>query len=150
MKQFNLEEYLENPSRKIITQDGRCVRIVCTDRSGLNVKPIVALITIPNGDEVIKTYWENGVETHGYEGYPNDLFFAPNKKVYPFKEGDRVLARDSDTSWNFDYFYSYREESLYPYMCRYAPYEQCIPLNEHTWKLLGTTDEYNEEQYEAI
>lgn len=81
MKQFSLEEYLKNPQRKIITKDGRSVRIVCTDRRGLNVKPIAALITIPNGDEIIKTYWENGVATHGYEGNPNDLFFATEKKT---------------------------------------------------------------------
>ena len=31
MKQFNLEEYLKNPLRKIVTRGGRPVRIVCTD-----------------------------------------------------------------------------------------------------------------------
>ena len=31
MKQFNLDEYIKNPSRKIVTRDGRPVRIVCTD-----------------------------------------------------------------------------------------------------------------------
>lgn len=80
IKQFSLEEYLNNPQRKVITRDGRNVRIVCTDRRGLYVKPIAALITIPNGDEIIKTYWENGVATHGYEDNPNDLFFATEKK----------------------------------------------------------------------
>ena len=80
MKQFNLDEYLKNPNRRIITKDGKSVRIVCTDRRGFNVKPTAALITIPNGDEIIKTYWENGVETQGYEDNPNDLFFAPEKK----------------------------------------------------------------------
>lgn len=79
MEQFSLEKYLENPNRKVVTRDGRSVRIVCTDRRGLNVKPIAALITIPNGDEIIKTYWENGVETQGYEDNPNDLFFATEK-----------------------------------------------------------------------
>ena len=79
IKQFSLEEYLNNPQRKVITRDGRNVRIVCTDRRGLNVKPIAALITIPNGDEIIKTYWENGVATQGYEDNPNDLFFATEK-----------------------------------------------------------------------
>ena len=78
MKQFNLQEYLSNPSRQVVTRDGRKVRIVCTDRAGLNVKPIVALITLPNGDEVIKTFWDNGIETAGSE-YENDLFFAPEK-----------------------------------------------------------------------
>lgn len=81
MKQFSLKEYLENPNRKIITKDGRNVRIICTDRKGLNVKPIAALITLPDGDEVIKTYWRNGVETQGYEGCPNDLFFTSEKKT---------------------------------------------------------------------
>ena len=81
IKQFSLEEYLNNPQRKVITRDGRNVRIVCTDRRDLSIKPIAALITIPNGDEIIKTYWENGVATQGYEDNPNDLFFATEKKT---------------------------------------------------------------------
>ena len=78
MKEFSLEEYLKNPNREVVTRDGRKVRIVCTDRAGLNAKPIVALITLPNGDEVIKTFWNNGFETTAIEG-ENDLFFAPEK-----------------------------------------------------------------------
>ena len=31
MKQFNLDEYLKNPNRKVITRDGHDVRIVLTD-----------------------------------------------------------------------------------------------------------------------
>ena len=54
------------------------MRIVCTDRACLNAKPIVALITLPNCDEVIKTFWNNGFETTAIEG-KNDLFFAPEK-----------------------------------------------------------------------
>ena len=78
MKQFNLQEYLANPSRQVVTREGKKVRIVCTDRAGLAAKPIVALITLPNGDEVIKTFWDNGIETAGSED-ENDLFFAPEK-----------------------------------------------------------------------
>ena len=78
MKQFNLQEYLAHPERRVVTRDGRKVRIVCTDRTGLNAKPVVALITSPNGDEVIKTFWNNGFETTAIEG-KNDLFFAPSK-----------------------------------------------------------------------
>lgn len=81
MKQFNLEEYLDNPQKKVITRDGKSARIVCTDRRGLNVKPIAALITMPNGDEVIETYWENGVATRGCKDNPYDLFFATEKKT---------------------------------------------------------------------
>ena len=80
MKPFNLREYLKNPQRKIITRDGKRARVICVDRCGLNTKQIVALITIPNGDEIIKTYWEDGVETRGQKDNPYDLFFMPEKK----------------------------------------------------------------------
>ena len=49
MKQFNLDEYLENPSRKVITRDGKNARIICTDAK--NNYPIVALIETSNGKE---------------------------------------------------------------------------------------------------
>lgn len=79
MKPFSLDEYLKNPNRKIITKDGKSVRIICTDRRGLNVKPIAALITMLNGDEVIETYWANGMVTRGCKDNPYDLFFATEK-----------------------------------------------------------------------
>ena len=79
MEQFSLEKYMANPSRQVVTRDGRKVRIVCTDRAGLNVKPIVALITLPNGDEIVKCFWEDGIETRGVEENIYDLFFFPAK-----------------------------------------------------------------------
>ena len=42
MKQFSLEEYLKNPSRKVVTRDGRNVKIHCTDL--MYGPPIVAKI----------------------------------------------------------------------------------------------------------
>lgn len=77
MKQFNLEEYLENPSRKIVTRDGRNARIICTDKKG--VCPIVALIERSDGviEETI-IYKENG-EVFGTTITKYDLFFAPEK-----------------------------------------------------------------------
>ena len=80
MKQFTLNEYLKNPQKKVITREGLSARIICTDRKGYNTKPIIALVTIPNGTEVLKSYWEDGVNTRGCEGNPDDLFFAPEKK----------------------------------------------------------------------
>lgn len=78
--------------------------------------------------------------------YEQELIHAQEKKECPFKEGDKVLVRDSDTSWRFDIFQNYEENACYSYECLGSEYEQCIPLNEHTWKLLGTTDEYKEEE----
>nr|DAF77425.1 MAG TPA: hypothetical protein [Caudoviricetes sp.] len=78
--------------------------------------------------------------------YEKELIHAQEleekKKECPFKEGDRVLARNSDTTWRFDVFVKYDKNATYPYECNGSEYEQCIPLNEHTWQLLGTIDEY--------
>ena len=77
MKQFNLEEYLENPDKRIITRDGRSVRIICTDRKSATF-PIVVLI---DGcyQENICAYTKDGLYSHGTE-CTCDLFFAPIKK----------------------------------------------------------------------
>ena len=40
MKPFNLDEYLKNPSRKVVTRDAVNARIICTDARG--VYPVIA------------------------------------------------------------------------------------------------------------
>lgn len=78
--------------------------------------------------------------------YEQELLKAQNEKC-PFKNGDRVLVRDNNNApWQHDIFYFYEEESSHPYCCSIGQYQQCIPLNEHTWQLLGTADEYNGEE----
>lgn len=77
MKQFNLEEYLENPDRRIITKDGRSVRIICTDAKG-NF-PIIALVKTYNGSETVLILKENGRFYNDTEN-SSDLFFASIKK----------------------------------------------------------------------
>ena len=81
MRPFDLKIYTSNPNLEIITREGNPAKIIYTNRKGYNVKPVVALITIPNGTEVIKTYWENGIETQGYTDNQNDLFFKPVKRI---------------------------------------------------------------------
>ena len=77
MKQFCLEEYLKNPSRKVVTRNGSKVRIICTDKKG--DCPIVALITTLDGvAEETVTYKENG-KFFGDSSYKYDLFFVPEK-----------------------------------------------------------------------
>ena len=76
MKQFSLEEYLKNPSQKVVTRDGREVRIICTDMKG--TQPIIALITTDNKEDVL-IFYKNGRGSNTNEGNL-DLFFAPTKK----------------------------------------------------------------------
>lgn len=77
MKQFNLEEYLKNPSRKVVTRDGKKARIICTDAK--NDSPIIALIETSNGKERLSCgYKKDGAYITG-EKLSCDLFFAPEK-----------------------------------------------------------------------
>ena len=94
MKQFNLKEYLENPSRKIVTRDGRNVRIICTDAKG-NF-PIVALIeTLDGTTEVPHKFKKNGYFFTGNEDYYLNLFFTPEKHerwLNLYKEDNNIYA----------------------------------------------------------
>ena len=80
MKQFNLKSYIANP-RKVMTKDGRDVRILCVDAKG--DYPVVALI--PDGEGEYKRdhpemYTEDGCSYSGRMSFL-DLFFVPEKKV---------------------------------------------------------------------
>lgn len=79
MKQFNLEEYLANPSKKVITRDGRKARIVCTNAKG--AYPVIALLTVKAGyEEVELCYVYDDKGELGRIDTNLDLFFAPEKK----------------------------------------------------------------------
>ena len=77
MKQFNLDEYLKNPSKKVVTRDGRNVtRFLCTDARGLF--PIVALVEKDDGEYSV-SYTKDGRFFPNEINDKNDLFFAPEK-----------------------------------------------------------------------
>ena len=77
MKQFNLDEYLKNPERKIVTYDGREVRIICVNRIDKDY-PVVALVRKKNVESV-ESYTKDGKYINN-KIYNHDLFFAPEKK----------------------------------------------------------------------
>lgn len=81
--------------------------------------------------------------------YEQELLAEQEKEKCPFREGDKVLVRDYDSSeWRFAISASYNKDSEESYQVKSSllSYRQCLPLNEHTWKLLGTTDKYKEEE----
>ena len=79
MKQFNLEEYLANPSKKVVTRMGRKVRIICTDRED-SIYPIISLIKDDNRElEILVTYTKDGIPAEYIEAYYT-LFFVTEKK----------------------------------------------------------------------
>ena len=77
MKPFNLEEYLTNPSKKVVTREGKPARIICTDAKSEKYQ-VVALVTKKGGQEVIATFDTSGKYRSGYNSHL-DLFFATEK-----------------------------------------------------------------------
>lgn len=62
-----------------------------------------------------------------------------------FKPFDKVLGRnEKDEVWEAELFSNYREESQYPFRCIGFSRKYCIPYNEETAHLLGTTDDWEE------
>ena len=78
MKPFSLEEYLANPSRKVVTRDGRDVRIICTDFNNPDF-PVIGEI----------------------KGYKWPLSFATNGKIIKWKQlsGDLFFASEKHEGW---------------------------------------------------
>ena len=92
MKQFSLEEYLKNPSRKMITRNGQAVKIYCTDYVD---GPIIAKIE----DDVFSHSFREDGRYVDYEETDYDLFFAPEKhegwaNVFKSSKGNNVITSD--------------------------------------------------------
>lgn len=69
---------------------------------------------------------------------PKQPKFDPNT-LNPF---DRVLARNDREDWSCVFFsHIVKDEETYPYACGYDWFTQCIPYNDDTKHLVGTTDE---------
>ena len=102
MKPFNLKEYLKNPNRKVVTRDGRNVKIICTNFDSEKY-PIIGEI---KGYGYPAIYDEEGYAPCSDYDNSTDLFFAPEKH-----EGWINLYRNEDgISWiSPNYFTSKKE-----------------------------------------
>ena len=79
MKEFNLEKYLENPNRKVVTRNGRSARIICTNRLDENY-PVLALVNNEGAEECHSYTTFGKLYTNQKIDCELDLFFAPVKK----------------------------------------------------------------------
>ena len=74
MKQFSLDEYLKNPSRKVVTRDGRSVKIHCTNYIG--AQHIIAQV---EGYDYSTSFFKDGRYANDKDDSHLDLFFAAEK-----------------------------------------------------------------------
>ena len=110
MKEFNLNEYLNNPLQKVVTRDGRKARIIYTNAEGRF--PIVALVLNKEGNEHPFSYTKYGLWSENGES-DLDLFFESIKKegwinIYKGKNDIRTLGRlfssEEEAIKNKDFF----------------------------------------------
>lgn len=102
MKEFRLDEFKKNLSQKVVTRDGRSVRIVCTNAK--NEFPIIALIT-NDSKEVLMDYNNNG-KVSPDETTDLDLFFAPN-----IKKGWINIFKDNNETYTSISIYQTKNEA---------------------------------------
>ena len=76
MKPFNLDEYIANPSQKVVTRDGRSVRIHCTNYQCHF--PIIAEI---EGEDYSFSFGKDGNYFKGGDSLI-DLFFTQKKEGF--------------------------------------------------------------------
>ena len=128
MKQFDLEEYKKNPQRKVVTRDGRPVRIVFTDAKG--DYPVVALAIDEDGSEyTIRS------TRYGISGFTeDDLFLSDEPRYKTTKEGWIGIYR-SKISSNFylpsSYIYD-SEKKIEKYAERHP--DEFVGMAKVTWE----------------
>lgn len=92
-----------------------------------------------------KQFIEKAEEHYNGKYNPETLQVEPIKPECPFKPFDKVLVRNNDEMvWRADYFSHYKGNNNYHYCCIGNSYRDCIPFNDQTAHLLGTTDPYTE------
>lgn len=99
---FSLEEYLKDPSRKVVTRDGKEVRIKCTDMDGINGMVIVGLVRDDLMNKERPLTWTKEGQYFVQAGETNsDLFFEDSKEfnnkrgwvnVYKSPGGEIILG----------------------------------------------------------
>ena len=102
MKPFNLEEYLKNPSKKVVTRRGKAVKIHCTNHA--SNRPIIAQV---EGSDYSVSFTENGKAFISNNVIsPDDLFFAPEKhEVWV-----NVYRRSSEDAYGIGFGCTYSSE----------------------------------------
>jgi len=129
---------------------------VVVECPGLTIKPDITLSyvkTLEKTHENIRlatpkeiTEWNKDVLE------PNHLHYSKSKRkiIYWFLPFDRIIERYKDDDgvgeWTAGIFSHYsKKNQYYPYgtLCGFT--DECLPYNEGTAKLIGTTDDYKEE-----
>lgn len=120
--------FLDVKNIAIVNEDSYCHKDFCTARPS----------TEEEKQQLFDALAEEG---KAWDTEKKQIVDLPKKcELNPF---DRVLVRDnSKQKWIPDMYRFYDKDEEFPYNCFSSTYKRCIPYNEDTKHLLGTTDEW--------
>lgn len=109
MQQFDLSLWLQDKSRKVVTRNGKPVRIVCWGKLG--EYPIIGCVKYSDDYEDLESYDSNGFKYSFDREDQNDLFFADEEeKLNEFEKEVKRLMKvcgeigktDIDSDWVYE------------------------------------------------
>lgn len=140
---------------RIVTMEGRKVRIVCWDKKPIDERamdlPIVALLQNDCEGEMLNTYTEEGLASSpNYKNRYNLIIEIPNYKDYsnfePKKYQSCLVRNGEDCLWGIQVYShtDYQGKKLFYDGCYLRPFTNVLPLSEVTKRLICTKKSYEE------
>lgn len=140
---------------RIVTMEGRKVRIVCWDKKPIDERamdfPIVALLQNDCEGEMLNTYTEEGLASFpNYKNRYNLITEIPNYKDYsnfePKKYQPCLVRNGEDCLWGIQVYShtDYQGKKLFYDGCYLRQFTNVLPLSEVTKRLICTKKSYEE------
>lgn len=140
---------------RIVTMEGRKVRIVCWDKKPIDERamdfPIVALLQNDCEGEMLNTYTEEGLASFpNYKNRYNLIIEIPNYKDYsnfePKKYQPCLVRNGEDCLWGIQVYShtDYQGKKLFYDGCYLRQFTNVLPLSKVTERLIGTTKSYEQ------
>ena len=117
-----------------------CVKVMFKETENMEIKDNKLTINLPEGMEIDILNSNFGTGVICFKKKQPEFKDGDIKKEYHFKPFDTVVVRDKDSKWTFD-FYSFTDAKDC-FVCVGGCWETCLPYNDETAHLIGTTDEW--------
>lgn len=99
-------------------------------------------VSYPDTERIVVTDADGYIILEGNLSNNKLHIYVENKDLL-FEPFQKVLVRDGKGhDWIADFFSHYAKDQKFPYVCVGSQWEYCIPYNEQTKHLLGTSDNY--------
>lgn len=148
---FNLELAKKITSKetkgRIVTRDGRQVRIICFDKIGVHgACQIVALFRVHPDEETVFTFSNEGVYRFGNKTC-YDLFLEVPISNFEPQKYQPCLVRDGENLIRYPLIYAYTDcpgKMMFYDGSYIRPFANVLPLSKVTERLIGTTKNYEQ------